>query len=349
MCRAMSEGGQRCASHTRERLAKRSEVLRQAVESGDPDTLATARSAWEDAAAEYASTTEGKASMDATRALARESGDLHTEALMTSLLQRGEAIKAANREAGALLAAARLAGAAPTGQPTQSVQADAGSGDGVRTSLAAPTKSVGLTRALSALTEDRENLEPQVRAFRVGWDTTTTVTMADLMQHFDERVATVTDPEATASEVRSAAKRAEPYLLAQHHQWVDTPYSEERQRSLMSFQNSLAEAEAEVLKMALDHPSADDDLAATIVNTGSPPRPRSTGPAASAWWSSTPPLATSGWAGYCPWTRRRSLCGRRSGSGSRALLSLGWRSMPRCGTPTRCIARRHSTRSSACR
>lgn len=268
MCKAMSEGGQRCASHTRDRLAKRSEVLRQAVESGDPDALAMARSAWEDAAAEYASTTEGKASMDATRVLARESGDLHTEALMTSLIQRGEAIKAANREAGTLLAAARLAGAAPAGQPSLSASAVAGSTEGVRASLATPQKSVGLTRALSALSEDREVLAPQVRAFRVGWDKDSTMTMTDLMQGLDERVATVTDPEATASELRAAAKRTTPYLLTQHHQWIDTPYSEERQRALMAFQNSLAEAEAEVLKMALDHPAADDDLAATIVATG---------------------------------------------------------------------------------
>lgn len=115
MCRSMFEGGQRCASHTREKLTLKAAAVEAAVSAfsdgtGDPVALRTAQDEWEKAAAEYASTDEGHTHLSAQAAAA---DDMDTSALLNTVIVRGEALRAANRETAALIKAVRLAKAEP--------------------------------------------------------------------------------------------------------------------------------------------------------------------------------------------------------------------------------------------
>lgn len=115
MCRSMSEGGQRCASHTREKLEAKAAAVEAAVQAfsdsaGDPTALRAAQDGWEQAAAEYASTDEGHAHLSAQAAAA---DDMDTQALLNTVIAKGEALRAANRETAALIKAVRLAKTEP--------------------------------------------------------------------------------------------------------------------------------------------------------------------------------------------------------------------------------------------
>lgn len=115
MCRSMAEGGQRCAAHTREKLTLKATAVEQAVKAltaghGDPSALRTAQEEWETAAAEYASTDEGHTHLSTQAAAA---GDMDTQALLNTVIAKGEALRAANRETAALIKAVKLAGATP--------------------------------------------------------------------------------------------------------------------------------------------------------------------------------------------------------------------------------------------
>lgn len=113
MCKAISQGGQRCASHARERLTAKASRLEAAIGGSDADAAAKARAEWETAAADYASTTQGHEWLTRTVMGAEAAGDLDTAAMLTTLIHRGEAIRAANRETATLLTAARLTAACP--------------------------------------------------------------------------------------------------------------------------------------------------------------------------------------------------------------------------------------------
>lgn len=108
MCRSVSEGGQRCAAHTREKVTTAVARVEEAAASGDMEGVASARVAWEDAAAEFASTNEGRDLYRAQAAHADATGDVDTAALLNTIVARGEALRAANRETAALLAAIRM-------------------------------------------------------------------------------------------------------------------------------------------------------------------------------------------------------------------------------------------------
>lgn len=108
MCRSVSEGGQRCAAHTREKVATVVARIEDAAAAGDMAAVADARAQWEDAAAEYASTNEGRDLYRAQAAHADASGDVDTAALLNTIVAKGEAMRAANRETAALLAAIRM-------------------------------------------------------------------------------------------------------------------------------------------------------------------------------------------------------------------------------------------------
>lgn len=117
MCKSFAEGGQRCAHHTREKLEAKAAAVEAAVAafadgSGVPNPAAwrAAQDEWEKAAAEYASTDEGHAHLSAQAAAA---GDMDTQALLNTVIAKGEALRAANRETAALIKAVRLAKAEP--------------------------------------------------------------------------------------------------------------------------------------------------------------------------------------------------------------------------------------------
>lgn len=103
MCKSQTEGGQRCASHARERLQQQSERLQEALYSGDPDRVAREREKWEDAAADYASTEKGHTALMSQAQSVAAAGDSVTEAMLSNVIARGEARRAANRDAAALI------------------------------------------------------------------------------------------------------------------------------------------------------------------------------------------------------------------------------------------------------
>ena len=252
----MAEGGQRCASHTRARLTKKSDALRVAVEAGDADALMAARSEWEDAAAQYASTVEGQASMAATRDAARESGDLHTEALMTSLLHRGEAIRSANRDAASMLSVAQMA----TGT-------DPGPGAGGPGALPVVTEQpylgepAALTRAMDALDAQITETSQDIEAVR--WShTSAPFTPEQLLAGMQERRATVTDPNATSNALFSAV-RSQPTFLGAMPIMREGASSQD---SVYALHKSLRAAEVSVLNTALGHPACDDQTRLDILN-----------------------------------------------------------------------------------
>lgn len=88
MCRSRSNGGQRCAAHTRPKY--------QATSMRDP--------AWDDVAAEYASTKEGEAALLRAAFAAFDTGDFETEARYRNALSRGLDVRAANHEAAQIMA-----------------------------------------------------------------------------------------------------------------------------------------------------------------------------------------------------------------------------------------------------
>lgn len=108
MCRALNEGGQRCAHHTREKVTAIIARIEEAAAAGDMAKIAETRALWEAAAAEYASTNEGRDLYRAQAAAADAAGDVDTAALLNTIVARGEAMRAANRETAVLLAAIRM-------------------------------------------------------------------------------------------------------------------------------------------------------------------------------------------------------------------------------------------------
>lgn len=82
MCKSIADGGQRCAAHTRPRF-----------EAAAPGTRE-----WDEAAAEYAATREGRARLAELVAAAAEGGDYETEAQARAALAQGEKIRDAAQE-----------------------------------------------------------------------------------------------------------------------------------------------------------------------------------------------------------------------------------------------------------
>lgn len=117
MCKPLNEGGQRCAAHTRARLEAAATKMRAAAEGGDPAQFALCRQNWEQAAVEYASTPTGRDALAERAAAAHKDRDVHTEALLTNIIVRGDAAREANENVRAALHAARLT---ETGLPDDS-------------------------------------------------------------------------------------------------------------------------------------------------------------------------------------------------------------------------------------
>lgn len=108
MCKSLAEGGQRCAAHTRQRLERAAVNLRTAAEAGEFADFGVARQSWENAAAEYASTPTGREALADQAVAARAASDFDTEALLRSLVERGDRIRATNAQIKASLAAAAI-------------------------------------------------------------------------------------------------------------------------------------------------------------------------------------------------------------------------------------------------
>lgn len=110
MCKPLNEGGQRCASHAKDRLERKAQAMREAADwaaERGPEGMQhfnQAREAWESAAIEYASTPAGAEVLTARLAVAEEAQDGHTSAMLTTILSRGEAMREANAQVRAALA-----------------------------------------------------------------------------------------------------------------------------------------------------------------------------------------------------------------------------------------------------
>lgn len=113
MCRSVAEGGQRCASHAKNRLDVRVEAVRALfAQARDPETgvvgaidevaLADARAQWDEAAVEYASTPAGEREFVQRLHAARSTGDVDGEAVVMSVLKRGLVMREANAQAAAV-------------------------------------------------------------------------------------------------------------------------------------------------------------------------------------------------------------------------------------------------------
>ena len=83
MCRSIAEGGQRCAAHTR-----------PAYMAATPGTAE-----WDDAAAQYASTPEGRRVLQADIEIAERGMDFERAAALGAAVRAGENVRASNQEA----------------------------------------------------------------------------------------------------------------------------------------------------------------------------------------------------------------------------------------------------------
>lgn len=119
MCRPASEGGQRCASHTRRAFRAASKALEEAVaSSGYLAVIDEADRAWERAAIAYASTTEGAEEIARLAGQARRARKPEREARLQSILTRGANLRAVNttiRQAARAPRPTSAPAAAPTG------------------------------------------------------------------------------------------------------------------------------------------------------------------------------------------------------------------------------------------
>lgn len=217
----MVEGGQRCASHTREKLTAKAAAVEEAVNaftggSGDPAALRAAQDEWEQAAAEYASTDEGHAHLTAQAAAA---GDMDTQALLNTVIAKGEALRAANRETAALLKAVRLAKAEPVTSAAGGLVASTGVDTTVR--RMPPDESLfGRPAVVSDLSEkDRkvwaeglaafDEIAPLIEQIGIhhhsGYSTETAAEVRKELHELDTKIADPTlDDEEAAVLVRTA-------------------------------------------------------------------------------------------------------------------------------------------------
>lgn len=196
MCKSLAEGGQRCASHTRTKMVKAAAAVEAAAAARDVDALGSAQAQWEEAAVEYASTNEGHDHLAAQAQAALAAGDYDTHALLNTVVQRGEAMRAANRETAALLAAVRLSQTEPdpAALPALSDRAVA---------PAAPAPAAGTAPVLSV--KDRQRWVEALADLRTACEgidsfpvraSATPVTPEQVIAAFEDFDAVLADPTA---------------------------------------------------------------------------------------------------------------------------------------------------------
>lgn len=96
MCQSKAQGGQRCASHTRENFKKASMGLIEARKNGSPEDRETAQDRWDAAAVEYASTEEGQQAMSRFQAAAEERGKVHEAENYAYIKRQGDRLRHIN-------------------------------------------------------------------------------------------------------------------------------------------------------------------------------------------------------------------------------------------------------------
>lgn len=104
MCKAIKDGGQRCAAHTR----LREQNARQRLDGLDlktvhPSVYSKVSAAWVRAAVEYASTAEGRKDLEARAFQAFRARREITGAELVGICRKGDALRAANAEAARII------------------------------------------------------------------------------------------------------------------------------------------------------------------------------------------------------------------------------------------------------
>lgn len=199
MCRALNEGGQRCAHHTREKVTAIASRIEEAAAAGEMAKVAETRTLWESAAAEYASTNEGRDLYRAQAAHADAVGDVDTAALLNTIVARGEAMRAANRETAALLAAIRM----PANLPAPAVPSttEMALSPAAPVPVAAPLGREALTNdefeMLGKVTDYLSEVEPYIAGGLRGPYFRTAA-------QIDKAVDVLSDPDATDDDLAAA-------------------------------------------------------------------------------------------------------------------------------------------------
>jgi hypothetical protein len=170
MCKSASEGGQRCASGTRDRLNQVAQNVEAIIATGDPTKVAEARDLWVTAAAEYASTDEGRKHFVAQRDASEARGDLDTAAMLNTVVNKGDAMRAANRETAALIAAVRLGQAAV--EPAVPSTSDMAVTPATSTNVLAPDSRVKVPQ-FSA--DDQRDWDEMLTAYRASLPDVTSI------------------------------------------------------------------------------------------------------------------------------------------------------------------------------
>lgn len=98
MCRSIEEGGQRCPAHTRPRFSAALTSVQDLPPEAPPTERLQTLLALEEAACQYASTTEGQIAVPEAAALAQVQGHAERAALLVSAAERGMRLREANQE-----------------------------------------------------------------------------------------------------------------------------------------------------------------------------------------------------------------------------------------------------------
>jgi hypothetical protein len=260
MCKSLAQGGQRCAAHTRARLTAKSDALEAAVAADDLTALVAAQSEWETAAAEYASTREGNEHLRAQAVAADAADDFETMALLNTVIAKGEAMQAANKDAAAFLRAARLSQSAPSLSEAATGKSLAPVGP------SAPDMSPEMRAQWDSSVAGMEELLPH---FRSVWAGGGPVYVSDVRKDLPEIDTVLGDPAADDKSIAIAVRTACRYgeFRMQHPKW-ERPKDDPRDHDQMiaderalsdrwqQVSPAFSEAAEAQAKRGLEHPNA---------------------------------------------------------------------------------------------
>lgn len=105
MCKSIADGGQRCASHTRTAFFKAQIELVAAYRTDDERKIRDASDNWQMAAAQYASTDEGRHALLAQAHIAETQYNWEAATGFHALAAQGQRIREINKEAARVLKA----------------------------------------------------------------------------------------------------------------------------------------------------------------------------------------------------------------------------------------------------
>lgn len=267
VCKSTAEGGQRCSAHTREKMDLKSQAVEKAAAAGDMVALRAAQVEWEEAAAEYASTDKGHTHLAGQAEAALAGGDFDTSALLSTVVRRGEAMRAANQETAALIKAVRLSQAAVASPDRTMVRAinDELVED---TTSVVPDMSPVMRAEWAALVREFEDFE-DFRSIATNCGTSySQIYSSDMARYLDEIDAPIgsaeSDDEALAKAVGSAGWVRG--IKGQHPQWDrdrDYDHSEAgaearqaREEAFSQYRDRLVSMMNVHIERGLKHPNA---------------------------------------------------------------------------------------------